>query len=128
MKGYVVAVSQKEADEIVRDRPDLVHTQRKSAIVHLQDVQAPPTDSYYANQYRIYEVKPSEETRGGDEGMKRPPVYHSAWCDRMNGGFECNCEAGEIIAQGLDPATVTCRECGCQTTSQPHCEFCGERP
>ena len=21
--------------------------------------------------------------------------YHSAWCDRMNGGAECNCEAGD---------------------------------
>lgn len=30
--------------------------------------------------------------------------------------------------RGLDPATVTCRECGCQTKSQAHCEFCGERP
>ena len=57
MKGYVVAVSQKEADEIARDLPDLVHTQRKSALVHLQEVQAPPTDPYYAAQYRVYEVE-----------------------------------------------------------------------
>lgn len=55
-KGYVVAVNQKEADEIARDRPDLVHTSRAEAELHLKDVKAPPTDPYYASQYRIYTV------------------------------------------------------------------------
>lgn len=28
----------------------------------------------------------------------------------------------------IEIQTVTCRECGCQTTAQANCEFCGERP
>ena len=54
---YAIAISQKEADEIARDRPDLVHNNRAEAELHLQEVKAPPTDPYYANQYRIYKVR-----------------------------------------------------------------------
>ena len=55
--NYIVATTQKEADEIARDRPDLIHFSKASAEAHLKEVKAPPTDSYYANQYRIYKVK-----------------------------------------------------------------------
>jgi hypothetical protein len=54
---YVVAISQKEANEIARDRPDLIHDTKAGAAARLQKVKAPPTDPYYANQYRIYKVK-----------------------------------------------------------------------
>jgi len=57
MTGYVVAVSQKEADEIARDRPDIVHDDKAEADKHLAEVKAPPTDLYYAAQYRVYKVE-----------------------------------------------------------------------
>lgn len=56
MSLYVVAVSQKEAFEIARDRPDVCHTKKSEAEAHLKKVQAPPTDSFYASQYRVYTV------------------------------------------------------------------------
>ncbi len=62
--GYVVAVSRKEADEIARDCPELIHLKKTSANAHLAEVKAPPTDSYYASQYRVYWVtRPSLEHR-----------------------------------------------------------------
>lgn len=66
--GYVVAIRQKEADEIARDMPELVHSSMQSAAVHLAEVKAPPTDPFYANQYRIYPVsaqspQPTEERK-----------------------------------------------------------------
>lgn len=54
---YVVAISQKEADEIARDRPDVCHDSRDEALKHLTQVIAPPTDPYYANQYRLYKIQ-----------------------------------------------------------------------
>ncbi len=56
-KSYVVAISQREANEIARDRPDVCHATRAEANAHLKRVKAPPTDSYYANQYRVYSVR-----------------------------------------------------------------------
>ena len=55
-RGYVVAVRQKEADEIARDRPEIVHYTKASASKHLAEVKAPPTDPFYGNKYRIYRV------------------------------------------------------------------------
>lgn len=63
MNGFVVAISQKEADELARDCPELIHETRASANEHLARVKAPPTDPYYAAQYRVYAVtKESAET------------------------------------------------------------------
>ena len=51
---FVVAVSQAEADDLA----DLIgHATRKEAEAHLSRVQAPPTDSFYASQYRVYESR-----------------------------------------------------------------------
>lgn len=57
MSGYVVAVSQREANEIAQDRPDLIHTTKASAEDHLRVVKLPPTDPFYASQYRVYTVE-----------------------------------------------------------------------
>lgn len=51
---YVVAVSQKEA-EAYCDR--IGWTDRKAAERHLAEVKAPPTDPFYAAQYKIWEVR-----------------------------------------------------------------------
>lgn len=49
--AYVVAVSQREADSIA----NLIgHTTEAEAEAHLREVKGPPTDPYYAAQYRIY--------------------------------------------------------------------------
>lgn len=56
MSGYIVAISQAEADELAKDRPDLIHQSKASADAHLVIVKAPPTDPYYASQYRVYKV------------------------------------------------------------------------
>lgn len=55
--GFIVAVSQKEAEEIAESRPDLIHRTLRLAQDHLAEVKAPPTDSYYAAQYGVYVVK-----------------------------------------------------------------------
>lgn len=55
--GFIVATSEKEADEIAESRPDLIHKNLRSAQDHLAEVKAPPTDSYYASQYRVYVVR-----------------------------------------------------------------------
>lgn len=48
---FVVAISQKEADDIA----DMCgHDTRTEAETHLAEVKAPPTDPYYAAMYRIY--------------------------------------------------------------------------
>ncbi len=57
MTGWVVAISKQEADDIARDRPELVHLEVGEADEHLTEVIAPPTDPYYAAQYRVYAVK-----------------------------------------------------------------------
>lgn len=54
MKLFVVAISQKEADEIASQ---IGHSTREEAELHLRDVQSWPTDPYYAAQYKIYEVE-----------------------------------------------------------------------
>jgi len=71
MTGYVVAVSQKEADEIALDRPDLVHEHRWDADGHLSEVKAPPTDPYYAAQYRVYKVEVENEVGEKREAQGR---------------------------------------------------------
>lgn len=52
---YVVATSQKEALELSK-LSGLCHNSKAEAVKHLAAVKAPPTDSYYANQYRVYTV------------------------------------------------------------------------
>ncbi len=62
-KRYCVAVNSKEASEIVQEDmkyPEdqrVSHTTLRAAHAHLREVQAPPTDPYYAAQYRVYTVK-----------------------------------------------------------------------
>lgn len=65
MKVFVVAVSQREAEWMARERPDVCHESRVSADRHLKAVKSPPTDSYYAGQYRVYEV--GADHAGGKE-------------------------------------------------------------
>lgn len=60
-----MAINKKEAEEIARDRPDLIHTTKKEANEHLAEVKNPPTDPYYASQYRVYCV-------GSNSGRMRP--------------------------------------------------------
>lgn len=50
---YVVACSMKEA-EILAD--EIGHVSRADAERHLAEVQAPPTDPFYARQYKIFLV------------------------------------------------------------------------
>jgi hypothetical protein len=54
MQVYVVAVSEKEAKDIVEN--GYIHVTRKAAEQHLKEVKAPPTDPYYAAQYKIWPV------------------------------------------------------------------------
>ena len=51
---YVVATSQKEAEDIAFQ---CGHWLKSEADKHLKEVQAPPTDPYYAAQYRVYKVR-----------------------------------------------------------------------
>ncbi len=61
MKVYVVAISQKEANDLASQ---IGHATRAEANRHLQEVQQPPTDSFYANQYRVYAAElPGQEPR-----------------------------------------------------------------
>lgn len=53
MTRYVVAINLQEALDIAGA---FGHETREAAEEHLKEVKAPPTDSYYANQYRIYEI------------------------------------------------------------------------
>lgn len=57
MTVYVVAVSRKEAEELSAALPYLRHPTRKSANAHLRDVQQPPTDAFYASQYKVWPVR-----------------------------------------------------------------------
>lgn len=50
---YIVAINQNEANKLA----DLAVTDFNAAKKWLEEVKAPPTDSYYANQYKIYTVK-----------------------------------------------------------------------
>ncbi len=54
VKIFVVAVSSQEAREIADEHG---HTSRADAESHLKDVKAPPTDPFYAAQYKIYVVE-----------------------------------------------------------------------
>ena len=35
-----------------------------------------------------------------DASMSNEQRYHAEWCDRMNGGPECNCDAGDTVPAG----------------------------
>lgn len=50
---YVVAISHKEARELAGE---IGHETKEAADEHLKRVKAPPTDPYYAVQYRVYKV------------------------------------------------------------------------
>lgn len=50
---YVVAINRKEAIELASV---IGHKSLILAKQHLVEVKAPPTDFYYANQYRIYKI------------------------------------------------------------------------
>jgi len=64
VKRYVVAVSQKEAEELA----DLIGwNDRRCAEEHLAAVKAPPTDPYYAAMYRVYGVESAAPEGGGRE-------------------------------------------------------------
>jgi hypothetical protein len=52
-KLFVVAVSQKEAEMLA---PMIGHRSRSAANEHLREVQATPTDPFYAKQYKVFEV------------------------------------------------------------------------
>lgn len=57
---FVVAVSQKEADEL--GSAGYGYHQRVTAEGHLLRVRAAPTDPFYAQQYKIFEVaRPTRE-------------------------------------------------------------------
>jgi hypothetical protein len=60
VRHFVVAINQKEADDIARDCPEVIHTSKVEAYKHLSRVKAAPTDPYYASQYRVYIVKVEE--------------------------------------------------------------------
>ena len=50
---YVVAVGRKEAEDLAEEFGwDTI----AEAQTHLKEVQAPPTDPYYAQMYRVYRV------------------------------------------------------------------------
>lgn len=52
-KLHVVAVNQQEAEDLA----DLIgYDSRAHADLHLKQVQAPPTDEFYAKQYRVFTV------------------------------------------------------------------------
>lgn len=60
MTRYVVAVSEKEAQELIDT--EAAHESRVEAYEHLAHVKAPPTDPFYAGMYRVWKV-----TRGASE-------------------------------------------------------------
>lgn len=62
VKRFVVAVSQKEAEELVCL---IGHERRSDAERHLAEIKAPPTDPYYANQYKIWTVQRAEDRTNG---------------------------------------------------------------
>lgn len=51
---YIVATSKKEALDLAS--VGYGHEKKADAEKHLAEVKAPPTDPYYANQYRIFLV------------------------------------------------------------------------
>lgn len=54
MTVYVVATTQKEAEELAEEYG---HYTRRFAEKHLGEVKAPPTDPFYGSQYKIFEVE-----------------------------------------------------------------------
>lgn len=54
MKLFVVAVSLKEAQLVANV---IGHPKRADAEKHLREVKAPPTDPFYAQHYKIWEVE-----------------------------------------------------------------------
>jgi hypothetical protein len=63
---------------------------------------------------------------GGREGC--PSVTKEGRGTPLNAGDQEQGSPSGFESQQPHQNTVTCRECGCQTKSQAHCEFCGERP
>jgi hypothetical protein len=57
---YVVAVSQKEAEELAGE---IGHVTLAEACKHLSEVVLPPTDHHYAKQYRVWRVRATEDAR-----------------------------------------------------------------
>lgn len=51
---YMVAIDKFEAKDLANM---IGHATLKAAEAHLKEVKAPPTDPYYASQYRVYRVK-----------------------------------------------------------------------
>jgi hypothetical protein len=56
---YIVAISQQEAESIARDGnwESLHHLTKAAANEHLKEVKAPPTDPFYASQFRVFTVR-----------------------------------------------------------------------
>jgi hypothetical protein len=54
MKRYVVAISYKEACDLVQE---IGWDTKAEAMKHLEDVKKLPTDPFYGNQYKVFEVK-----------------------------------------------------------------------
>lgn len=55
---YMPAINQKESDELVS--LNYGHKSYREAILHLWEIKQPPTDPYYASQYRVYKVSRPE--------------------------------------------------------------------
>jgi hypothetical protein len=62
---WVVAVNQAEAEALAGQTG---HARREDAGMHLKAVQAPPADSYYAGQYKVFAVEAGGAGGGGDGG------------------------------------------------------------
>jgi len=60
MTLWVVAVSQKEADTLAATHG---WDSKAEAMEHLEKVKAPPTDPYYASQYKVYRVSLVAQSR-----------------------------------------------------------------
>lgn len=65
---YVVAVNQKEAASLA---PEFGWTRKEDARGHLELVKLPPTDPYYASQYRVYFVR-ATASGGAKSGSNTP--------------------------------------------------------
>ena len=51
---YMPAISQAEADSLVQ--AGYGHTEREAAEKHLAEIKKPPTDPFYAAQYKLYSI------------------------------------------------------------------------
>jgi hypothetical protein len=59
-KRFVVAVSKKEADDLAAVG---LQVTKDAALKILREIKKPPTDPFYAQQYRIYEVSADASTK-----------------------------------------------------------------